>query len=517
MVGSAILLSRLAGLVRQRVFGHYLGMSAAADAFTIAFRIPNALQNLFGEGALSASFIPVYAGLLARDDAAGARRLASAVFALLAMLVSLMVLAGLLATPLLVRLLAPGFAADPAQHQLVERLVRVLFPGAGILVLSAWCLGVLNSHQRFFLPYAAPLAWNAAIIGALAWQGGAGAPEQLVLWAAWGSVAGSVAQFAVQLPGAWRAAGAFLTVPALEGPVRTVLANFVPALVSRGVVQVSAYVDTVLASLLPTGAAAALGYSQVLYLLPVSLFGMSISAAELPAMAREAGREALDGEAVRAALRDRLSTGLRRIAFFVVPSAVAFAMLGEVVAAALFQSGRFGAGDSRYVWAILAGAAPGLLATTQARLYSSTFFAVADTRTPLRFALVRVALSAALGWGAAFVLPGVLGIEARWGVAGLTLAASVAGWAEYLLLRRALRDRIGPIAHDVGLVLRLVAAALLAGAGARGVWLVVRPGGPWVVAAAVLGTYGLLYVGTTVAFGVTEARGLLGRVARRRA
>src|SRR5688572_29459453 len=163
LVAAGIFLSRIAGLVRQRVFAHYFGNSEAADAFGAAFRIPNLLQNLFGEGVLSASFIPVYARLLAEGDDEEAGRLAGAVVALLTLVTAVLVLAGVLATPWLIDLIAPGFEGE--KRELTIRLVRVLFPGAGLLALSAWCLGVLNSHRRFFLSYISPVLWNVAMIG----------------------------------------------------------------------------------------------------------------------------------------------------------------------------------------------------------------------------------------------------------------------------------------------------------------------------------------------------------------
>src|SRR5713101_1469545 len=165
LVGAGILISRIIGVIRQRVFAHYFGNSAAADAFQAAFRIPNFLQNLFGEGALSASFIPVYANLLARKDEHEAKRVASAVLTLLALAVSIIVLAGVLGAQYLSSLIAFGFADE--RRDLVIHLVKILFPGAGLLVLSAWCLGVLNSHRKFFLSYTAPVVWNLAIIVSL--------------------------------------------------------------------------------------------------------------------------------------------------------------------------------------------------------------------------------------------------------------------------------------------------------------------------------------------------------------
>src|SRR5262249_173942 len=171
LVAAGILLSRLAGFVRLRVFAHYFGLqSDAADAFNAAFRIPNFLQNLFGEGALSASFIPVYASLLGRASKEEPDQVSGPVGALLALVVAVLVRAGLVATPLLIGVLAPGFVGE--KRALTIHIVRILFPGAGLLVLSSWCLGVLNSHRRFLLSYAAPIVWNAAMITALCWFGG---------------------------------------------------------------------------------------------------------------------------------------------------------------------------------------------------------------------------------------------------------------------------------------------------------------------------------------------------------
>jgi putative peptidoglycan lipid II flippase len=270
------------------------------------------------------------------------------------------------------------------------------------------------------------------------------------------------------------------------------------------VVQISAYVDALLASLLPTGAVAALAYAQTLYTLPVSLFGMSVSAAELPAMASATG----DPAQVAAQLRTRLDAGLRQIGFYIVPSAVAFAALGQILAAALFQSGQFTRADSFYVWGILAGSAVGLLAGTMGRLYSSGFYALRDTRTPLRFAVIRVVLTTVLGYLAAIPLPGLLGIPSRWGVAGLTASAGFAGWIEFFLLRRALNGRIGTTGLDRRLSLRLWTAALVAaGLGGAVAWGLGRAlgGHPILYAIAVLGVYGPVYFSLTAALGVPEA------------
>ena len=509
LVAAGIFLSRILGLVRQRAFAHYLGNSAVMDAFTAAFRIPNLLQNLFGEGALSASFIPVYAGLIAGEEREEADRVAGAVGALLAVVVAAIVVLGVAASPLLVTLIAPGFAGE--KRDLTILLVRILFPGAGFLVLSAWCLGVLNSHRRFFLSYAAPVAWNLAIIGTLLVLGPTRSMSQLAVAAAWASVAGSVLQVVVQWPTVRRVAPALrLRLAAATGYVRTVLTNFIPAFVGRGVVQVSAFIDSLLATLLPTGAVAAIGYAQSIYLLPVSLFGMAISAAELPAMSSARGT----AEEVGTFLRARLDSGLRQVAFLVVPSAMAFLALGHVIVSALYQTGEFGRSDSLYVWGILAGSAVGLLASTMGRLYASAFYALRDTRTPLRFATFRVLLTAALGWFAALRLPGLLVIGPEWGAAGLTVSAGLAGWVEFALLRRALGGRIGNTGLAPGLLPRLWLAAG-AGAGLGWILLVYLPALSVIpMAIVVLGAYGLAYFGAARLLGIEEAQALLARLGR---
>jgi putative peptidoglycan lipid II flippase len=510
MVAAGILLSRILGLVRNRVFAHYFGTSAAADAFNAAFKLPNFLQNLFGEGVLSASFIPVYVRLQ-QQDRDEARRVAVAVGGLLTLATSIVVLLGVLLTPVLVTIFTPGF--DGEKREATIRLARIFFPGAGFLVLSAWCLGVLNSHGRFFLSYSAPVFWNLAIIGSLLTFGDTSAGYRLAQLAAWGSVVGSALQFGVQLPTVLQLLGR--VTPSLRAgadAVRTVLRNSVPVFVGRGVVQISSYIDTVIASFLPTGAVAAISYAQVLYTLPVSLFGMSVSAAELPAMSGVSGNDTERADQLRA----RLDAGLRQIAFLVIPSAVAFLTLGDVVAGALYQTGAFTREMTVYVWAILAGSAIGLLASTWGRLYASTYYALQDTRTPLRFAVVRVSLTIVLGYLFAIPLPLQLGIDPRWGAAGLTASAGLAGWIEFLLLRRGLQARIGSARVPVSFVARLWGSAAAAAAAAWVVKLALEGRHPLLVALFSLGMYGAAYFAISAALGVPHAWRLLGRVKWRR-
>lgn len=517
LVASGILLSRLAGLIRQTMMARYLGAGFAADAFNAAFRIPNLLQNLFGEGVLSASFIPEYAGLLGRGKEAEATRLAGAVVGMLALVSSVIVALGVVTAPWLVAVVANGFTGE--KRELTVLLTRILFPGAGLLVFSAWCLGVLNSHRRFFMSYTAPVLWNLAMIATLVFFHQGRSEVQLSIYLAYGSVLGSALQFGIQLPQVLALArGVRPRLNAATESVRNVFRNFVPAFVGRGVVQVSAYVDEWLASYLGNGAVSSFTYAQTIYVLPISLFGMAISAAELPTMARAVGTTAEIG----AYLRVRLADGLDRIAFFVIPSVVALFALGDLIVHVLFESGRFQRGNTIWVWQILIGSTVGLLASTMGRLYSSTFYAMRDTRTPLRFAVVRVVLTTLLGYLFALVLPGLLGVDRKLGAAGLTASAGIAGWVEFYLLRREMDKRIGRTRLVPARTARLWVAALTAAAipwiykviadrGAPILSAHERIVGTKLMAIALITAYGIVYLGITAAFGIPEAKHLLDR------
>ncbi|MBZ4418592.1 murein biosynthesis integral membrane protein MurJ [Myxococcus sp. RHSTA-1-4] len=531
LVATGILASRLMGLVRERVFAHYLGNAEAAAVFKAALRIPNFLQNLFGEGVLSGSFIPVYAQLLGRGDTKEADRVAGAVFGLLSLASAVLVAAGMLFTPFFVDAIAPGFEGHA--RELAITVVRILFPGTGLLVLSAWCLGILNSHRRFLLSYLAPVVWNLVIILTLVAAGGRYGEERLVELLAYGVVLGSFLQFAVQVPTVLTLLGSFRPTLSLAGEaVRQVLRNFGPVVLGRGVVQFSAWVDTAFASLISNRALSSLVYAQTIYLIPVSLFGMAVSAAELPEMSRATG----EGQDVAAKLRERIGAGSRRIAFWVVPSAAAFLFLGDMVAAALLQTGRFDAADSRYLWYLLMGAAVGLVASTVGRLYASAFYALKDPKTPLRFAVVRVATGTLGAWVLGLHLPGWLGLPEHLGALGLTLASGLVAWLEAGLLRHKLVKQVGPVGMPEGLLPRLWSAAIVAGLVALAVrWgltsllgpmpgVAVEWGGgvlapprlhPVLGFVAVALPFGAVYFGLAAAMGIPEAGAVFRKVGRK--
>lgn len=538
LVASGILLSRLAGLAREKLTGYFLGANVGAEAFRAALRIPNLLQNLLGEGVLSASFIPVHSRMLAdgRDEDAG--RLAGAVAGLLALLAGALVLVGVLFAGPLTRIIAPGFPPGSERYELTVALVRILTPGVGFLVLSAWCLGVLNSHRQFFLSYVAPVVWNAAIIAALVAAGLKGLTEAAIAVAmGWGVLVGGALQFLVQLPKVLRLSpGLRLSFSMAVPGVAEVRRAFVPIVAGRGVVQISAYLDLLVASLLATGAVAALGYAQVLYLLPVSLFGMSVAAAELPELSA-----ADHGD--RVGVVSRVEAGLGRVAFFVTPSAFTFVFLGDLVVGSLYEGGRFARVDTLQVAVILAAYGLGLLASTATRLLQSTLYGAGDARRPAILATVRVGVSTLVG--VALMLPldqlrvtdaGLIEIvgsltdigiadeaarsatdnQLRLGAAGLALGAAVGAWVELVLLRRAVAQRFGRVRLGGGRLARTMAASVplvLAGTAMRPLVadLSASFGGPLALLVA-----GLAYLFAALPLGLPEAAELRARLTRSR-
>jgi putative peptidoglycan lipid II flippase len=510
-VAVGILVSRIIGFLRERVIAHYFGgVSIFADALRSAIRIPNLLSNLFGEGVLSASFVTVYAKLLAQGEDKEAEHLAAAVFGILSLVCAVLVLLGVTATPLFIDVIVPGFHDD--RRLLVIRLVRILFPATGLLVMSAWCLGVLNSHRQFLLSYLAPVVLSLAVILVTIMAGRSATESRLLIDVAWGWVLGSLLQFLVQLPNVLTLLPGFRPVLDVKSPhVRSVLRNFGPVFLSRGVVQISGWIDQMIASELPLGSVSVLACGQFISILPVSLFSMSVSAAELPALSRATGTQ----EEIAEFLRKRLAAGLRRIAFFIIPSAVAFLLLGDIIVAAIYQSGKFHRSDVELVWAVLAGSSVGLLATSLGRLYSSAFYALLDTKSPLRFAIIRVVLTAILGLVCALWLPNWLGLGQKWGVAGLTASAGVSGWIEFMLLRHALSLRIGKTPLAPTFTIRLWSVAISSAAIAYFIKLGVGVAHPKLLACLALPVYGLLYFTGTALLGVTESRNTITSVGRR--
>jgi putative peptidoglycan lipid II flippase len=459
-VFGGIFLSRIMGFVREGAFARYFGVGPHQDALTAAMRVPNVLQNLLGEGVLSASFIPIYSRLLEEKREEEAGRFAGAIFGLMLAAAAGFALLGLLLAKPIVVLLAPGFLRDAAlvaagklavnRFDLAVAGVRILFPMTGALVLSVWALAVLNSHRRFFLPYFAPVLWNAAMIAALVLVGSRLAPGahdagelvRLFKAACWGGLAGGVLQFLIQLPMVLRVLHGFRPSVSLEVTgVREALAAWWPAVAGRGVVQLAGYIDLFLASQLATGAASADRYAQMFYLLPISLFGISVAASELPELSR------LRGEEAASALLARVRRALRYVAFLNVPTVIGYLVFGYLVIG-VYRRGNFGRADNWLVYLVLCGYSTGILATTTSRLLQNTFYALGDTRSPARIAAIRVGTSALMAVPLMLLLDriplsavvGPLPGSALFiGSVGLSLASGFGAWMELTQLLAALR------------------------------------------------------------------------------
>jgi putative peptidoglycan lipid II flippase len=528
LVAAGIFLSRIAGLLREVAISAYLGVGAVADVFKAALRIPNLLQNLLGEGVLSASFIPVYSRLL-EEDRSKAQKLAGNILGLLIVVMAAIVTIGVLAAPLLTKVITPGFTG--ARYELAVTLMRIMFPGVAFLVLSAFCTGILNSHRHFFLSYVSPVMWNATQIAIVVTVGMAGATKVGIAHAlAWGVVIGAILEVAIQVPTVRRlTVGAKLSLDRSSPEVRDVLNRFGPIVIGRGVVQLITYVDLVLASFLAVGAVSALSYSQVLYLLPISLFGISVAAAELPELSRL-------GPSGRPAIAERLFVGMERVTFYVAFTMSMYIFAGDVIVGALLQRGEFDAADTQVVWYTLAAFSLGLLGTTRSRVLQNGLFALDRSKLVARIAVLRVFLAAVIGGALMFPfdrlaivdgsverlgdfalrpLPATVRLvvedSPHLGVVGLALGAAASSWIEYRLLRGALDWRLGALprpGHDSrwSLIAALGVGILAAGLRASTDDLA-RP----LAALVVVGGAGATYLGITATMGVAEARALVQR------
>ncbi|HYE96819.1 MAG TPA: murein biosynthesis integral membrane protein MurJ [Rubricoccaceae bacterium] len=538
LVAAGIFASRLLGLVRERALAHFFGLGPHADVLRVAFRAPNLLQNLLGEGTVSAAFIPVYSRLLADGREEDAGRFAGAILGLLVALSAVLVLLGMALARPLMAVLAPGWIGDAARvaagelpidrFALSVEAIYLTFPMTGVLVLSAWALGVLNSHRRFFLPYVAPVLWNVAIIGALVLAGllvreEAASPiawmTALLKAALVGALVGGVLQFGVQLPLVFRVTRGFrLSLSTRVEGVREAVRAFGPVVAGRGVYQLSAYFDIFLGGFLAAGAIAALSAAQVLYILPISLFGMSVAASELPELSR-ISRAQLD------AFLDRVTASLRQILFLIIPTIVGYLVFGPLVVGALYHTGSFGDDDVALVALVLGAYALGLGATTTARLLQNAFFALGETKTPARIAVWRVAASAAVGAGLMLVLDrvpvgavplvGVVGSPLRLGAVGLALGSVVGAWVELARLTAALRRHEPAFRLPTGAALRMLGLAVASSVPAAGLWALLPSLPVWLLALLVVGLYGAAYLGGATLLGLDEGEAWAGRFLRR--
>ncbi|WP_438020828.1 murein biosynthesis integral membrane protein MurJ [Sorangium sp. So ce315] len=502
MVTAGIIVSRLVGLLRQRVTAHFFGTSELADVLAAAFRAGNITQNLLGEGTLSATFIPVYARLRAAGDARRAARFALSALGLLLVAAAAASALGVLAAPWLSFLVAAGFSEEKLAS--TTRIVRIVFPMTGLLVLSAWGLGVLNAHRRFFLPYAAPVAWSAAQIAGLlacgAWLGMRGEPLAEAL--AWSAFAGAALQLALLLPSARRLLGGLSPrLDARDPSVREASRKLPAALLGRGIIQVSGLVDTLLVSFLGTGANAAFNYAQTVYLLPMSILGTGEAAVALPEMARDTAEA--DVARRNEALSRRLGASLARITVLTVPTTAVFMLLGRELITLLLQTGTFDRASTARVEPLVCAYGLALLGNAAGRVLITASFALGDTSTPARFALYRVLVSTGLS----------LLLMQRLDVLGVVIGAVIAGWVEALALAHRVRREIGGLGLDqirIGRVAALTVVSVGSGVALRAALPDTLAATPW-GAALILASCGGAFAVAAPALGLFSVRSLLRR------
>ena len=485
VVAGMTFLSRITGFLRDMAFSHYLGAGVSADAFLVAFRIPNFFRRLFAEGAFSQAFVPV----LARYRQLGQvelRQLVAVVGGNLTLLLILVVLLGILLANPLTLIFAPGFAGDGERLQMTASLLRVTFPYLGFISLTAFAGALLNVHGRYALPAVTPVLLNACLIAAMLFAAWAGAEMAPAL--AWGVLAAGVVQLCAQAPGVARLGLLTLPKASLRDPGAAEVGRLLtPALIASSAGQLNALIGTVLASMLMTGSIAWLYYADRLMELPIGLVAAALGTVLLPNLSRLAGANA------RSEFAATLDWGLRVGILLGLPASVALVLLAEPLVATIFHHGRMTDVDVLRSAEALVAFACGVLPLVLVKVLAPAFFAHKDTRTPLNYALISVAVNLLAGLATFQWLHHV----------GLALATSIAAWVQAgLLWRGVLRSgyyqRTPDLARTLGralLATACMAVCLLLLTPADTFWLERSPLGraPWLAGLVTLGA--LVYGG----------------------
>lgn len=496
VVGAGILISRLSGLLRTFLFARYFGQGMESDAYNLGLRIPNTVRNLFGEGALSASFVPVYSGMLARGEEKEARALAGAIFGLLMSVVSALTLVGIAAAPILAGWFSEN--ASPEYQVLTVKLMRIMFPMTALMVLSGWCLGIQNSHRKFFWSYASAALWNFAQIALLLYGGPrAHSIRELAVWLAWATLAGSLLQVLAQLPEVLKLVHPLrITLNRAATGVRETLRHVIPVVLALGVVQLSSLIDLWIAKYLPAGSITSITNANTIVLLPVALFGVSVAASSLPEFSRESTTVDLGP------LLERLRSGWQRILFYMVPCSIACIAYGDMIVGLLLRTGKFDATDQRVVHAVLAAFAVGLVSFGSVKLLASAHYALKDYQTPLRASMSSLIVSAMISGALAWPFR-----DSLYGAAGIALGTALGSYINLSVQIRGLRKKLGMLytPHMWKGTRRIAIATILAALIAAPVRYLLRDQVPYVVAPPTLGLFSLAYLVAAWLMGSAEA------------
>ena len=449
LVGSMTMLSRVLGLLRDVVIAAFVGASANADAFFVAFKIPNFLRRLFAEGAFSQAFVPVLADYKEEGSVAAVQGLVNRVAGILGGTLLLLTTLTVLAAPLVTALFAPGFVSQPEKYQLTTEMIRVTFPYLLLISMTGFCGAILNSYGRFAVPAFTPVFLNLSLIFAAV----VAAPwfDEPVFALAWGVFFAGVIQLLFQLPSLYRLDLVPRPMWDSHHPgVRRILKLMVPALFGVSVSQINLLLDTVLASYLPTGSVSWLYYSDRLAELPLGVFGIAIATVILPNLSahRAADREGDFSATLDWAVRSVLLIG--------VPAAVALVVLARPIMITLFQYGALTPADVDMAVLSMRAYSLGLVAFMLVKVLAPGFYARKDTATPVKIGIIAMVANMVLNL--LFVLP----LMYFWNVGhlGLALATSVAAYINAgLLLRGLVREGVYRTQPQVGrYILRLLLA-----------------------------------------------------------
>ncbi len=427
-VGGWTLASRLLGFVRDILIAGTLGTGPTADAWVVAFRLPNLFRRVLGEGAFNAAFVPLFAGRLEQQGPAVAKRFAEESLSLLLAVTLTLVALAMAFMPWVMPVIAPGFLADSEQFREATRMAQIAFPYLLFMALGALLSGVLNSLRRFAAAAAAPVLLNVfLILSLLVVLPLTGAPGRVLVWAV---AAAGAAQFLLLIVAAARAGYALrLPRPRMTPGVKRLLVLMVPGLISAGAMQLNLFIGTMIATLQP-GAASLLYYADRVYQLPLGLIGIAVSVVLLPEITRR-----LKGEGESAAAAS-LTQGLEFALFLTIPSAVALAVLAEPIAAVLFQRGAFDEAAAAATGIAILAYSLGLPAYVAVKVYQPAFYAREDMTTPLRAALWSVATNILLSLAFFFALR-----DQGLGHLGLAAATTIAAFVNVAVLWRSLATR----------------------------------------------------------------------------
>jgi len=426
IIGLATLLSRILGFIRDIVIARLFGVYVYAQAFVVAFKIPNLFRDLLGEGAANAAIVPVFSEYSATHTKEEFWELANVVLNLLLVILTAVTILGIIFSPVLVRLIAPGFAADPFKLAMTVKLNRLIFPYILLVSLAAYCMAILNSLKHFSVPAFAPCLLNISIIAcALAFGEG-------IRGLASGILLGGALQLAIQIPVLYKKGFRLHLFRQFRHPAATLIGKLMlPRLFSSAIYQLNNFVDTIfgsLSSIVGEGGVAGLYFAYRLILFPIGIFSTALAQAILPTLSTQA----LDKDHDQ--LRRTLSFGLRATSFVMLPASVAFMVLSGPIISTIFSGGRFDAYSASMTARVLFFYSIGLFAYGASRIVQSCFFALKDTLTPSKNSVIALCLNIILNWTLMYPMK----------LSGIALATSISGSVSFLILFLQLKKRLSP-------------------------------------------------------------------------